>query len=97
MKADWTLFERHAAATRLLSVSLVAVLLMALPQAYQALSEGAIFVFKKPFVHIQLAVSDLYHAREKARRLEEALMQSLVRINMLEQEKEENVRLRAQS
>lgn len=96
MKLAWSLFERHALAARLLLVSLVAVLFLAFPEVYQGLNEGSTFVFKKPFLHLKLALADMSHAREKRTRLEEALMQALVRINTLEQQKEENERLRAQ-
>ena len=96
MKLAWSLLERRSIAAKLLLVSLVAVLFLAFPESYQALNEGATFVFKKPFLHLKLALSDLSHGQEKIQRLKEALMQALVKINTLEQQKEENERLRAQ-
>lgn len=97
MKFNWSHFEKNRTATNLALVSLVAVLFVAAPQhTYAPLSEGIVYVLKRPFLLARLALEDIYQVRTRNQEMQEALMQALVRINTLEQQREENVRLRAQ-
>jgi rod shape-determining protein MreC len=97
MKFNWSHFEKNRTATNLVLVSLVAVLFVALPQyTYSPLSEGTVYVIKRPFLLARLALEDIYQVRGRNQELQEALMQALVRMNALEQQREENIRLRAQ-
>ncbi len=97
MKFYRTLFERKAPVTHLLLVALTAaVMLGGKAFIYNPLSEAANFVFKKPFFDLKLALSDIYKVRQRNSELEEALLQAMVEINELKNQKAENQRLRAQ-
>ncbi len=97
MKFFETLFERKASITHLALIALVGVIMLAgKDYIYNPLSEGANFIFKKPFFELKVSLASLYKVSERNAELEEALLRAMVQVNDLKRQKSENERLRAQ-
>lgn len=97
MRVVRSFIERKSTTTDLALVALVAVILLAGgPYVYPPLTEATVYCFKLPFHSLRSGMSDLYRARERNHELQEALMQAMVKVNLLQGQKEENQRLRQQ-
>ena len=90
------LFSRYWRNVHLGTVVLLSVLLIiGIPTINRFVSEVAVGIFYYPFFKVESSIVELVGVRDENRRLRQMLVESLVQITALEEQKRENERLRA--